>query len=43
MGMFSRKDMIRLFGPLLVEQLLAVLVFHRFQYLPCQEVPYTSN
>lgn len=26
MGMFSRKDMIRLFGPLLVEQLLAVLV-----------------
>lgn len=24
MGMFSRKDMIRLFGPLLVEQLLAV-------------------
>ena len=26
MGMFSRKDMVRLFGPLLVEQLLAVLV-----------------
>ena len=26
MGMFSRKDLIRLFGPLLVEQLLAVLV-----------------
>ena len=26
MGMFSRKDMIRLFGALLVEQLLAVLV-----------------
>ena len=23
MGMFSRKDMVRLFGPLLVEQLLA--------------------
>lgn len=26
MDMFSRKDMVRLFGPLLVEQLLAVLV-----------------
>lgn len=25
MGMFSRKDLIRLFAPLLVEQLLAVL------------------